>query len=214
MRNVGRIRPSDMHVSITFAGRAPALKHLPQCVFTPKHHLRMLASITGGIVLRWPQLTQIPISSTEMTVTSIKPTTVEPSISKISAQGYTASGQRMWFHLRRLLDVILPLLGSGSPCMRFANVFVITPPLAGIWKISHSFSAKHSSVTDGFRWSTTCLDAPPGGDEQRNMTLTLGSSRHPALSRLWPMKVDDGGGRTGPMEPGGISGSWACSETC
>lgn len=100
MRNVGKVRPSDMHVSITFAGRAPALKQVPQCVFTPKHHLRMADSIAGVTELWSPQFVQILISSTEMTVTSTKPAMVEPSISNISAQLYTTSGQRMGFHLR------------------------------------------------------------------------------------------------------------------
>lgn len=103
-----------MHASITFAGRAPALKHLAQCVSTPKHHLRMLDSIAGVTGLRSPQFVQILISSTETTVTSTKPAMVEPSISNISAQLYTTSGQRMGFDLRRLLDMISRLLGSGK----------------------------------------------------------------------------------------------------
>lgn len=217
MRNVGKVRPSDMHVSITFAGRAPALKHVPQCVFTPKHHLRMDDSIAGVTGLRSPQFVQIFISSTEMTVTSTKPAMVEPNSSNISAELYTTRGQRKGFHLTSLLDMILLLLESrrrSSPGMNFGTVFVIMPPLAGIWKISHSFDAKDSSVTDGFRCRSTCLEGLLGGEEQQNITLTIGSSGGPALSHLWPMNVDDGGGGRGPIKPGGMLGSCTRFRAC
>lgn len=91
---------------------------------------------------------------------------------------------------------------------------MITLSFPGTSKIWQSFAARASSITDGFKCSSTCRDSRLWGEWQEKKIRTVDSFGGSSFSHLWPINFDVGGGGRGPMKPAGRLGFGVRSKAC